>query len=103
MIRKTMILAGVLMLGAVGAHAQGGGVSPNLPINHPVMTPMAAPAPVMIQQPVQAPMPPVQTTVRQADPLAGVSLPNQRVGDAAYNGGGVVLEHGPDGVTRQIQ
>jgi hypothetical protein len=104
MIRTTMLLAGVLTLGAAGAHAQGGGVSPNLPINHPAMTPMAAPAPAMPPQPVPMGAPvTVMTTTRQADPLSGVSLPSQRVGDGAYNGGGVVLEHEPNGTTRQVR
>lgn len=100
MSRYTLILAGALCLGAVGAQAQSGAPSPNLPMNHPVMTPMAAPAPV--------PVPPAAPTLvlgrpSPAEPLAGVTLPTQRVGDGAYNGGGVVLEHMPDGTTRQVQ
>lgn len=37
-------------------------------------------------------------------PLAGVQLPPQQgVGNGAYNGGGVVLEHLPDGTTRIVR
>ena len=62
------------------------------------MKPGDAPAtalPGFGQQPVQLPSP--------AQPLAGVTLPNQGRGDGAYNGGGVVLEQDAAGVTRQIR
>lgn len=100
MSRYTLILAGALCLGAAGAQAQSGAPSPNLPMNHPVVTPMAAPAPVPV--PSAAPAL-VLGRPSPAEPLAGVTLPTQRVGDGAYNGGGVVLEHMPDGTTRQVQ
>ena len=47
------------------------------------------------QSPIQLPSP--------AQPLAGVTLPNQGRGDGAYNGGGAVLEQDSSGVTRQIR
>lgn len=36
-------------------------------------------------------------------PFNGLSLPQQGVGDGAYNGGGVVLEYLPDGTRRVVQ
>lgn len=45
--------------------------------------------------PVQLPSP--------AAPMAGVTLPRDRSGDGAYNGGGVVLEQDGRGVTRQLR
>lgn len=39
-----------------------------------------------------------------SDPLAGVTLPSQPgVGNGAFNGGGLVLEHLPDGTTRVVR
>ncbi|MBC9180009.1 hypothetical protein [Pseudoroseomonas ludipueritiae] len=46
----------------------------------------------------QGPM--VQTP---SQPFTGLSLPQQGVGDGAYNGGGVVLEYLPDGTRRVVQ
>lgn len=45
----------------------------------------------------QGPM--VQTPTQ---PFNGLSLPQQGVGDGAYNGGGVVLEYLPDGTRRVV-
>lgn len=45
----------------------------------------------------QGPM--VQTP---SQPFNGLSLPQQGVGDGAYNGGGVVLEYLPDGTRRVV-
>jgi hypothetical protein len=44
--------------------------------------------------------PMVQTPTQ---PFTGLSLPQQGVGDGAYNGGGVVLEYLPDGTRRVVQ
>ena len=44
--------------------------------------------------------PTVQTP---SQPFTGLSLPQQGVGDGAYNGGGVVLEYLPDGSRRVVQ
>jgi hypothetical protein len=46
----------------------------------------------------QGPM--VQTP---SQPFTGLALPQQGVGDGAYNGGGVVLEYLPDGTRRVVQ
>lgn len=46
----------------------------------------------------QGPM--VQTPTQ---PFNGLELPQQGVGDGAYNGGGVVLEYLPDGTRRVVQ
>jgi hypothetical protein len=44
--------------------------------------------------------PMVQTPTQ---PFNGLALPQQGVGDGAYNGGGVVLEYLPDGTRRVVQ
>ncbi len=53
------------------------------------------PAPLKAPAVVQLPSP--------ANPLAGVTLPPDRSGDGAYNGGGVVLEQDGRGVNRQVR
>ncbi|WP_307139668.1 hypothetical protein [Pseudoroseomonas cervicalis] len=50
-----------------------------------------------------APMGTVGVVPTPAQPFAGVTLPQQGVGDGAYNGGGVVLEYLPDGTTRVVR
>lgn len=52
------------------------------------------PSPVYGAPPVVRPSP--------NDPYAGVTLPTQR-GDAAYQGGGVVLEQDENGVNRRVR
>jgi len=47
------------------------------------------------------PQGPVVQTPTQ--PFNGLALPQQGVGDGAYNGGGVVLEYMPDGSRRVVQ
>jgi len=37
-----------------------------------------------------------------AQPFSGLNLPNQNVGNGAYNGGGMVLEYMPDGSVRAV-
>lgn len=53
-----------------------------------------APAPVYAGRPVLRPSP--------SDPFSGVTLPRQS-GDAAYQGGGVVLEQDDNGVNRRVR
>ncbi|WBV42973.1 hypothetical protein [Pseudoroseomonas cervicalis] len=50
-----------------------------------------------------APMGGANVVPTPAQPFAGVTLPQQGVGDGAYNGGGVVLEYLPDGTTRVVR
>jgi hypothetical protein len=38
-----------------------------------------------------------------AQPFTDLSLPQQQVGNGAYNGGGVVLEYLPDGTRREVR
>ncbi len=55
---------------------------------------------------IPAPPPPLPSVVQlpsPANPLAGVTLPADRSGDGAYQGGGVVLEQDGRGVTRQLR
>jgi hypothetical protein len=62
----------------------------------------APPPPQVIAMP--APMPVVPRVIdgpAPAEPLAGVLLTPQAVGDRAYGGGGAVLEH-RNGMTRQL-
>lgn len=46
---------------------------------------------------------PVVQLPSPANPLAGLTLPSDRSGDGAYNGGGVVLEQDGRGVNRQLR
>ena len=64
--------------------------------------PAPGPKPVegMMHNPHRHPAPRIVQGVSPARPFDGVVLPRSNRSDAAYNGGGMVLEQGPDGVTR---
>ena len=62
----------------------------------------APPPPQVIVMPAPMPLAPrVIDGPAPAEPMAGVMLTPQAVGDRAYGGGGAVLEH-RNGMTRQL-
>ncbi|KAA2213674.1 hypothetical protein [Teichococcus oryzae] len=68
----------------------------------PPMQPISPPVARGTMPPPGAPAPVPGTPMRAPDnPFSNLQLPRQSgVGDGAYNGGGVVLEHAPDGSLR---
>lgn len=76
---------------AIISSAPGNSAKPDSP-SAPYVLPSA---PVLVAPPVLLPSP--------ANPMAGVTLPPDRSGDGAYQGGGVVLEQDSQGVTRQLR
>lgn len=91
------IIAPAILLVAGAAQAQHA-----QPAWKPATVPTPPPTYVVPHSPDYARSAPPVLLPSPSDPYAGVTLPTQR-GDAAYQGGGVVLEQGSDGVNRRIR